>query len=126
MSDVAEIIVLRWMCGVIKKDRIRNEQIRETAKVGEIPKKVQERKLSRAYQIIVHYTTLPCMHQAKKCVTSVRGFAKLTKFQKSEITLEMGRWIQVSLGKKRIGKSSQNSHTDTIRYDTIQYNQYWC
>ena len=43
--DVAEIRMLRWMSEVIKLDRIRNERIRGTTKVGEISKKVQESRL---------------------------------------------------------------------------------
>ena len=38
--DVAEMRMLRWMSGVTKMDRIRNERIRGTTKVGEISKKV--------------------------------------------------------------------------------------
>ena len=34
-----------WMSGVTKLDRIRNERIRGTTKVGEISKKVQESRL---------------------------------------------------------------------------------
>ena len=37
--------MLRWMSGVTKLDRIRNERIRRTTKVGEISKKVQESRL---------------------------------------------------------------------------------
>ena len=37
--------MLRWMCGVTKLDKIRNDRIRGTTKVGEITKKVQERRL---------------------------------------------------------------------------------
>ena len=37
--------MLRWMCGVTKLDKIRNERIRGTTKMGEITKKVQERRL---------------------------------------------------------------------------------
>ena len=37
--------MLRWMCGVTKLDKIRNERIRGTTKVEEIAKKVQERRL---------------------------------------------------------------------------------
>ena len=40
--DVAEMRMLRWMSGVTKLDRIRNESIRGTTKVGEISRKVQE------------------------------------------------------------------------------------
>ena len=40
--DVAEMRMLRWMSGVTKLDRIMNERIRGTTKVGEISKKVQE------------------------------------------------------------------------------------
>ena len=43
--DVAEMRMLRWMRGVTKLDRIRNEIIRGTTKVGEISKKVQESRL---------------------------------------------------------------------------------
>ena len=37
--------MLRWMSGVAKLDRIGNERIRETTKVGYISKKVQESRL---------------------------------------------------------------------------------
>ena len=43
--DVAEMRMLRWKSGVTKPDRIRNERIRGTTKVGEISKKVQESRL---------------------------------------------------------------------------------
>ena len=36
---------VRWKSGVTKLDRIRNERIRGTTKVGEISKKVQESRL---------------------------------------------------------------------------------
>ena len=42
---VAEMRMLRWMSGVTKLDKIRNERIRGTTKVGKIAKKVQERML---------------------------------------------------------------------------------
>ena len=43
--DVAEMRMLRWMSGVTKLSRIRNERITGTPKVGEISKKVQESRL---------------------------------------------------------------------------------
>ena len=45
--DVAERRMLRWMCGVTRMDRVRNERIRGTTKVGEISKKMQNRTLKR-------------------------------------------------------------------------------
>ena len=57
--DVAELRMLRWMSGYTKLDRIRNEIIRGTTKVGEISKKVQESRfkcyghvLRREYEYI--------------------------------------------------------------------------
>ena len=43
--DVAEMRMLRWMSGVTRLDRIRNNGIRGTTKLGEISKKVQESRL---------------------------------------------------------------------------------
>ena len=40
--NVAEIKMLRWMSGVTRRDRIPNTQIKGTAKVAELSKKVQE------------------------------------------------------------------------------------
>ena len=45
--EVAEMRMPRWVCGVTKLNKIRNERIRGTTKVGEIAKKVQERRLRR-------------------------------------------------------------------------------
>ena len=42
--NVAEMKVLRWMCGITKMNRIWNERNRGTTKMGEITKKVQERR----------------------------------------------------------------------------------
>ena len=40
--EVAEKRMLRWMSGVTKLDKMRNERIRGTTKVGKITTKVQE------------------------------------------------------------------------------------
>ena len=45
--DVAKMRMLRWKSGVTKLDRIRNERIRGTTKVGEISKKVHESRLKQ-------------------------------------------------------------------------------
>ena len=37
--------MLPWMCGVTKLDKIRNERIIGTSKVGEIAKNVQEMRV---------------------------------------------------------------------------------
>lgn len=44
--DVAEMKMLRWMCGCTRRDRVRNNKIRDTVKVVEISKKVQERRMT--------------------------------------------------------------------------------
>ena len=43
--EVAEMKMLRWVCGVTRLDKIGNEKIRGSTKVGEISKKVQERRM---------------------------------------------------------------------------------
>ena len=43
--EVAEIKMLRWMCAVTRRDKIRNEKIRGSTEVGEISKKVHERRM---------------------------------------------------------------------------------
>lgn len=43
--DVAEMRMLRWMSGVTREDRIRNDYIRGSTKVVEISKKMQEGRL---------------------------------------------------------------------------------
>ena len=49
--EVAEMRMLRWMCGVAKLDKIINERIR-TTKVVEIEKKVQERRLKQYGHVV--------------------------------------------------------------------------
>ena len=37
--------MLRWMCGVTRKDKIGNEHIRGTARVAQTSKKITDRRL---------------------------------------------------------------------------------
>ena len=42
---VTETRMLRWMCGVTRKDKTRNEHIRGTTRVAQASKKITERRL---------------------------------------------------------------------------------
>ena len=44
--EVTEMRMLRWMCGVTRKDNIRNEHIRGTTRVAQASKKITERRLN--------------------------------------------------------------------------------
>ena len=44
-TEVTEMRMLRWMCGVTRKDKIRNEHIRGTTRVAQASKKITERIL---------------------------------------------------------------------------------
>ena len=44
--EVTEMRMLRWMCGVTRKDKIRNEHIRGTTRVAQASKKITDRRLN--------------------------------------------------------------------------------
>ena len=58
---MAEMWLLRWMSGVTKLDRMRNERIREIAKVGEISKNVQESSLNWYGHVFFFFLVLHAM-----------------------------------------------------------------
>ena len=46
LIEVTEMRMPRWMCGVTRKDKIRNEHIRGTTRVAQASKKITERRLN--------------------------------------------------------------------------------
>ena len=42
---MTEMRMLRWMCGITRKDRVENRLVRGSLMVAEIRKKVMERRL---------------------------------------------------------------------------------
>ena len=44
--EVTEMRMLRWICGVNRNDKIRNEDIRGTTRVAQASKKITERRLN--------------------------------------------------------------------------------
>ena len=47
MESRRKIRMLRWMCGVTEKGRIRNEHVRGSVKATSAAKKIAEKRLKR-------------------------------------------------------------------------------
>ena len=44
--------MLQWMCGVTRKDKVRNEHIRGTTRVAQASKKITERRLNWYWHVM--------------------------------------------------------------------------
>ena len=120
--DVAEVRMLRWMSGVTKMDRIRNERIRGTTMVGEISKKVQESRLKWCGHVLRRIMRRQesggdggaGVKNERKTETEVdnikkdlskRGSARLGYIEASH----KKRWPHIKVGKERKKKSIHDS-----------------
>ena len=66
--EVNEIRMLRWMCGVTRKDKIRNEHIRGTTKVVQASRKITERRL-KLYGLYGHVMRMEEDHVVRRVMT---------------------------------------------------------
>ena len=97
--------MLRWMSGVTKLDKIRNEKIRGTTKVGEISNNVQESRLAWYGHVLrredeyvgksVMVMEVPgkrCRGRPKRrCFDSIRNDLSEREFSRED-TQDRGKW----------------------------------
>ena len=79
--SVAEMRILRWFCGHIRKDRVRNEAIRERVGVAPIEEKLTQHRLRWFGHVQRRHPEAPIRSGVLKRVDKVkigRGRTKLT------------------------------------------------
>ncbi|XP_037779447.1 uncharacterized protein LOC119575988 [Penaeus monodon] len=80
--DVAEMKMLRWMVGVTKRDKIRNDYIRGTVKVVEFSKKIQEARqrwchLRRAGEDhVVYFMEMEVFRHGRFTLCTSKGYVR--------------------------------------------------
>ncbi|XP_063584720.1 uncharacterized protein LOC134762275 [Penaeus indicus] len=71
--NAAEMKMLRWMVGVTRRDRSRNEYIRRTVKVVEVSKKIKESRVRRESSESGQWVSQPLLPDASGRCGSPQG-----------------------------------------------------
>ena len=128
--------MLRWVFGATKLDKIRNERIKMTTKVGEITKKVQERRLKWYGHVMrreEHYVGRRAMvmkvqgrrkrgRPKRRWLDKVKDDIK-EKGLSADDVYDRATWRpQIKVGKDEVEEAER--HTDTIK--TLYSNHNYC
>jgi len=87
---VADMMMLRWMCGHTRKDKIRNEVIRDKVGVASVEEKLQESRLRRFEHVKRIYIDTPVRRCERLIMESLRrGRARPKKYWGEAIRQDM-------------------------------------
>ncbi|CAL5373127.1 unnamed protein product [Camellia sinensis] len=124
--SVAEMRMLRWMCGKTRQDRIRNECIREWVGVAPIEDKLRENRL----RWFGHIQRRPTEAVVKRCdAVTVDGSEARKRFDKANVIYDQAREKYLSLRKSSrldiaaaIEEMFQELHNSRSAFEQARFN----
>ncbi|KAL6561821.1 hypothetical protein OROMI_017422 [Orobanche minor] len=108
--NVAEMRMLRWMCGHTKKDRLRNEVIREKVRVASIEDKMMENRLRWFGHCHLNFDTLNMMLFLVAILLSMPFSVAMLKF----IPPENFNLALLTLELEFVRKGTKDEHVDAV------------